>query len=79
VTTVRERPWGADKLVVGPGGKDLKEGRPMEREAVTTDKIERAVEQAVKASAKLEGRVVPEGFVRSKKAERPLAEISRRR
>ena len=50
----------------------------MARRVVTGDAIKRSAVRSTKASAQLEGRVVPSGFVRSAKVEQFLAERRRR-
>jgi hypothetical protein len=46
----------------------------VDRPVVTKEEIRRAAQRSAKASARLEGRTVPKGFVRSPRVERRLAE-----
>ncbi len=50
----------------------------MERRVVSKQAVKRSVVRSTKASAQLERRTVPAGFVRSKRVERFLAERHQR-
>ncbi|SNY41906.1 hypothetical protein SAMN05421748_106221 [Paractinoplanes atraurantiacus] len=49
----------------------------MEPRAITREDIKRAVSESTRASARLEGREVPEGFVRSARVEEFLKNRSK--
>lgn len=53
-------------------------GRTMKRTPVSKDAIRRSAARSTKASAALEGRIVPDGFVRSERTEKFLAERRQR-
>lgn len=54
------------------------EVQTMERRVVKIDAVRRSVMRSTKASAQLEGRAVPAGFVRSERVERFLEERRQR-
>ncbi|WP_147264029.1 hypothetical protein [Desertihabitans brevis] len=58
--------------------RESEEVRVMERRIVSKEAVKRSVVRSTKASAQLERRTVPAGFVRSERVERFLAERRQR-